>query len=94
MMIPTILSSKSSSEISEKMRCEIEYKSSRKCMISFYKDFESKNILHMSNVTFLLEPCKSAMKTCKQIRFRFYKRSNSSNSVNCTKEIDFLKKTK
>ena len=62
MIIPTILSCTSSPTISEKMNCEIEYKSYRKSMVTFYIDFKNENTLNLSNSTFLLVSRKSAMK--------------------------------
>ena len=91
MIVLTVLSSKAFSSVSKKMRCEIEYKSSRKAMATFYLDFEEKNNLDMSNLTFELVSCKSGKTNCKkQVRCNLYKRSNISNGINCTKNIDLL----
>ena len=63
-------------------------------MVTFYKDFESGNTLNISNLTFMLVSCNSGMKTCKQVvGCRFYKRSNCSYRVNCTKQFDVGKET-
>ena len=91
MIVLTVLSSEAFSSVSKKMRCEIEYKSYRKAMATFYLDFEEKNNLDMSNLTFELVSCKSGKTNCKkQVRCNLYKRSNISNGINCTKNIDLL----
>ena len=91
MIVLTVLSSEAFSSVSKKMRCEIEYKSYRKAMATFYLDFEEKNNLDMSNLTFELMSCKSGKTNCKkQVTCNLYKRSNISNGINCTKNIDLL----
>ena len=91
MIVLTVLSSEAFSSVSKKMRCEIEYKSYRKAMATFYLDFEEKNNLDITNLTFELVSCKSAKTNCKkQVRCNLYKRSNISNGINCTKNIDLL----
>ena len=93
MIMPTILSCTSPPTISEKMSCEIEYKSYRKNMVTFCIDFKSENTLNLSNSTFMLVSRKSTMKDSKKQRCRFYKRSNSYNHLNCSKEIYLLTET-
>ena len=91
MTVLTVLSSNSSTAIVKLSECEIEYRSARTAITTFYLDFESKPNLIVPNLTFKLWPCKEAMEYCKmQTRCNFYQRNNSSNGVKCAQKIDLL----
>ena len=95
MIVSTVLSSDLSEAILKISECEIEYRSSRTAMATFYLDFESKTNLIVSNLTFELEQCKAAMKDCeRKTRCNLYKRNNSSNGVKCAQEIDHFTEIK
>ena len=95
MIVSTVLSSDSSEPILKISECEIEYRSSKTAIATFYLHFESKTNLIVSNLTFELGPCKAAMKYCeKQTIWNLYKRNNSSNGVKCAQEIDHFTEIK
>ena len=95
MIVSTVLSSDLSEAILKISECEIEYRSSRTAMATFYLDFESKTNLIVSNLTFELEQCKAARKDCeRKTRCNLYQRNNSSNGVKCAQEIYLLTEIK
>ena len=95
MIVSTVLSSDSSEPILKISECEIEYRSSKTAIATFYLHFESKTNLIVSNLTFELEQCKAAMKDCeRKTRCNLYQRNNSSNGVKCAQEIDHLTEIK
>ena len=92
MTVLTVLSSNSPGAILKLSEYEIEYRSFRTVIATFYLDFESKTNLMVSNLTFELGPCKAPMKYCeKQTIYNLYKRNNSSNGVKCAQEVDHFR---
>ena len=67
MIVFTVLSSGAFSSVSKKMRCEIEYKNYRKTMATFYFDFEEKNNLDMSNLTFVMSISKYKLQETSKV---------------------------
>ena len=95
MTVLTVLSSNSSAAVLKLSECDIEYRSFKTAIATFYSDFKSKTNLIVSNLALELGPCKAAMKYCKkQTIYNLYKRNNSSNGVKCAKEIDHFTEIK
>ena len=91
MIVSTVLSFDSSEAILKISECEIEYRSYRTAIATFYLDFESKTNLIVSNLTFELKQCKAAMKVCeRKTRCNLCQRNNSSYGVKCAQEIYLL----